>query len=284
MKNPDVEHLIQPLADVGEPSVPLGRLADSTSVENTIQRGVQRQRTVATGTVFGAFVGMTMGAVTGASCCWLTGLFDYFWPGVLIGTLAGPFAGALIGLMEREARGDLVRPDIATLICVFFSLLPALLIALQGVSAVRGKFSAYSLLGVVVAGPIAGLLIGGILDRAFEAALKKSWGVALAFAGAGVAICIGIVCLIEAVAYGPDPKEVSREAKALITLEWSKNPEARDAKIHNVTLVRRSRTKYTGFADVTFAGQPGRLILEALVEREMVEMNWTVEQMKERGR
>jgi hypothetical protein len=131
---------------------------------------------------------------------------------------------------------------------------------------------------------MAGLLIGGILDRAFEASLKKSWGVALAFAGAGVAICIGIACLIDAVAYGPDAKEVSREAKALITSDWSKNPEARDAKIHNVTLVRRGCTTYTGFADVTFAGHPGRRILEVLVEGGMVEMSWTVEPLKERGR
>jgi hypothetical protein len=284
MKNPDVEHRIQPLADVGEPSVPSGCIANSPSVENTIQRVEQRQRTVAPGTVFGAFVGMTMGAVTGAACCWLTGLFDFFWHGVLIGTLAGPFAGALIGLKERKARGDLVRADIATLICVVFSLLPALLIGLQGVSAVRGRFSGYSLLGPVFAGPMAGLLIGGILDRAFEAGLKKSWGVALAFAGAGVAICIGILCLIDAAAYGPDPNEVSRETRALITSEWSKNPEVRDAKIHNLTLVRRGRTTYTGFADVTFAGQPGRLILEVLVEGGMLEVSWTVEPLKERGR
>src|SRR5262245_46022039 len=141
MKNPDVEHQIQPLADVGEPSVPSGCIADSPSVEDTIQRGAQRPRTVATGADVGAFVGLPMGAVTGAACCWLTGLFDFLWHGVLIGTLAGPFAGALIGLKERKARGDLVRPDIATLICVVFSLLPAMLIGLQGMSAVRGKFS-----------------------------------------------------------------------------------------------------------------------------------------------
>src|SRR4051794_32424716 len=102
MKNPDDEHQIQPLPDTGEPPDPSRCVADSPSIEDMIQRGEQRQRTVATGTAFGAFVGLTMGAVVGAACCWLTGLFDLLWHGVLIGALAGPFAGAVIGFKERR--------------------------------------------------------------------------------------------------------------------------------------------------------------------------------------
>jgi hypothetical protein len=249
-----------------------------------IPGGDRGQRTLAAGTAFGAFVGLPMGAAVGAACCWLTGLFDFLWHGVLIGALAGPFAGALIGFTERKTRGDLVRPDVATIACVVFGLLPALLVGLQGLGFVTGGFSAYLLAGAVFAGPMGGLVVGGLLDRALEATLKKSWGAALALAGAGVAGCIAVVCLIDSLAYGPDPQEVGREARALIVSEWRKNPAWRDATIRHVTLVREGRRTYTGFADVTVAGQPGRLMLEALVEGRVLEVKWTAEPLTEPGR
>src|SRR5207237_596877 len=108
---------------------------------------------------------------------------------------------------------------------------------------------------------------------------------ALAFAITGVAICIGIVCLIDAVSYGPEPKEVARETRAIINLSWKGNPKAHDATIHNVSLVRKDRTTYTGFADVSFAGQRERLILQAVVEGGMLKkVSWTPDPLKERGR
>jgi MFS family permease len=284
MNNPDVEHPIQSQPDIGEPPARADGLAESLSVQDVMQRHEQRQRTVPAGTLFGALVGLFMGAVVGAACCWLTGRFPFFYQAVLIGALGGPIVGALIGLKERKTRGGLARPDIATFICVVYALLPSLLLVLQGVSGVRGRFSGYLLVGAVFAGPMIGLLVGGILDRAFEEYQKKSWGVALPFAVIGVAICIGLVCLFDAIAYGPDPKEVGRNVRTLLLSEWNKTPHVRDAGIDNVTLVRKDRTQYSGFADVTFAGRTERLLLEVVVEGEMLEVSWTNEPVGEPGR
>lgn len=194
-----------------------------------------------------------------------------------MGTLAGPIVGTLIGFTERKKRGDFVKPDIATIIGIVFGLLPALIFFFQGVSGVRGSFSLYSLVGAVFAGPMIGLVAGGILDRAFEEWQKRSWGVALAFAVMGVAVCIGLVCLFDALAYGPDPKEVARNTRKLLISEWNTSPNTPDAVIHNLTLVRKDRISYTGFADVSFSGHPQRFLLKVAVEGEMLEVSWSSE-------
>lgn len=242
MNNPEVEHRIQPRSDVGERPPSSGGITDSPSVQDSTPCGKRRQRTIAAGTVFGAFVGLPMGAALGAACCWLVGQFDFLSNGVLIGIFIGPMAGSFIGFTERKLRGDLVRPDTATFIGIVFGLFPALLVGLGGLSGVTGRFSGYLLLGAFFAGPMCGLLIGGILDRAFEESLKRAWGTAVTYAVLGIAVCIGLVCLIDAAAYGPDPKEVSRQAKKIITWQWSMDPELRDAAVQNVTLERKGRT------------------------------------------
>jgi len=224
-----------------------------------------------------------MGAVVGSACCWLAGEFHFFGPAVVIGILAGPIVGTLIGFMERKTRGELVRPDIATIIGIVYGLLPALLIFL-GLNSLSGRFSGYLFLGAIFAGPMIGLVLGGILDRAFEEYQRQTWGVALPFAVTGVAVCVGLVCLFDALAYGPDPKEVGRKTEALLISEWSKSPNNREAVIHNLTLVRKDRMSYTGFADATFSGRRQRLLLEVVVEGEMLEVSWSSEPEGEHDR
>jgi hypothetical protein len=126
-------------------------------------------------------------------------------------------------------------------------------------------------------GPLFGLVIGGVLDRAFEEGRNRSWGRALVFAIGGLALCIGAVYLIDAAAYGPDPEELSRKARALILSKWSKDPQLAGASIQTVTLVRQGRTAYTGQADATIDGQPARLVLEVLPKDGEFELRWTVE-------
>jgi hypothetical protein len=225
-----------------------------------------------------------MGAAVGAATCWLTGLFDFLWHGALLGTLAGPFAGGLIGFKERKARGDLVRPDIATIIGAVFGLLPGLLIGLQAMSLVRGRKSVYLFLGAVLVGPVCGLLIGGVLDRGFEAFLRRSWGRALVYGATGVGICLAVVCLIDSAAYGPAPEEVATEVRGLLLQEWGKSPDLGEMTIRKVTLARQGRRSYTGFADVTFAGQSERLTLGVLVEGGLLTVSWTAEALEEQGR
>jgi MFS family permease len=283
MNNAGEEHSIQPQPDGCEPPALSGGRAESLSTQEFIQCPEQRQRTVVPGTIFGTFVGLLMGAAVGAACCWLTGQFYFFRPSVLIGALAGPIVGMLIGFTERKTRGALVRPDIATLVGIVFGLLPALLFFGGGVSSVHGRFSGLLFVGAVFAGPMIGLVVGGILDRAFEEYLKKSWGVALPFGVTGVAICIGLVCLFDALAYSPDPQEVARTTGGILISDWSKSPDRRNAVIHHLTLVRKDRMSYTGFVEVTFSGRPQRLLLEVVVDGDMLEVSWRSEPEEEHG-
>jgi hypothetical protein len=252
------------------------------AIEDSSRRG-QRGGILATAALFGAFVGLAMGAVVGAAVRWITGEFDLLWSGVLIGALTGPFIGGLIGFAERWLRGNLIRPDLAAIICIVFGLLPAVLVGLQGLGGVRGRLSGYLLVGAVFVGPMTGLVIGGIFDRAFEAFLKRSWTAMLPFA-TGIAVCVGIVCLVDAAAYGPTPEEVATKAKASIALEWKSDPDARGAKIHGVNLVRKGRSAYTGFADVTVAGQRERRPLEAVVEGGWLIVRWTTQPQEAEAR
>ena len=252
-------------ADPGEQSSALENTADSTPADELIQ-GYRSQRTVRAGTVFGAIVGVLMGSVVGAGFCWVTGQFESLWQAVLAGALAGPFVGGFIGFRERKARGDSAKPDIAIFIFIVGGLLLGLLVGFLGIFAVRGKFSASLLLGAICGGPMIGLVIGGILDRAFEEWLKKSWVAASKFAVAGVGACIGIIYLVDFMGYGPDPDEVSRDAARVIRSEWSNDPNYQDAKVHQVTLSQTGRRKYAGFVEASIAGKPERLEIDVIVD------------------
>src|SRR5262245_52620191 len=170
----------------------------------------------------------------------------------------GAFGGAFIGALERQIRGDLVRPDVATLVCAIFGLVPALLVFLQGMGAVAGRLALCLSMGLVCMGPLIGLLVGAIFDRAFDARLRKSWGAALVFAVVRTAACLGLVWGFDALSYGPDPEEIPRRTRASIVTHWRKDPGMQDAKIDKLTLHRTGRTTYAGFVEATVAGFPER--------------------------
>jgi hypothetical protein len=135
----------------------------------------QALQTMPSGMLFGGFVGLLMGSLVAAACCWISGLMDFVRGWVLAGALVGSMSGFFIGIHERKRHGDLPKTNLATIICMVFGLLPALLIALGGIGLVRGKFSGLLCLGAVSAGPMAGLLIGGLLDRIYEGFLQRRW-------------------------------------------------------------------------------------------------------------
>src|SRR5207249_1155544 len=88
--------------------------------------------------LFGACAGLVLGALTGATCCWLVDTVDFFWRGVIIGAGLGPCAGAFLGYLEQSRRGGLGRPDIATHTGAILGLMPGVLIALSGAGTVSG--------------------------------------------------------------------------------------------------------------------------------------------------
>lgn len=246
--------------------------------EKPIPGSEPAQRSLLTVAVFGAFTGLLMGAIVGAACCWLTRQYDLLRAAVAMASLAGALLGAVLGIFLewRVPRGK-PRPDLATVICLVFSLLPALLILLQGIGLVVGGISPWRLAGAVCAGPMAAWMIGAMLDRGLEARQQKSWGEALGFVVVAVAACSAIVWLLDDTAYGPDPDELAWQARNMLEEDWRKHPVLRDALIRKVTLVRDGRWTYKGHVDVTLAGQAQRVPLEARVHGEILKVRVTGE-------
>jgi len=193
---------------------------------------------------------------------------------VLAGAVIGTLGGTIIGIKERKSRGDLVRPDIATFICVGYGLLPALLILLQGVGAVRGRLSGYVLFGAAFAGPMAGLLIGAFLDRAYEAGQRKSWGAALTFGIAGMAAWFGLGLFVHRMMEGPDPDELAKEVRSFLVQDWRKRPEMESLKIQKVSLVRVRNMEYAGLVDALEAGQVAQFSIRVTVEGQGFMVEW----------
>jgi MFS family permease len=268
MKDHDPDHRIQPLASLDSESTPRMGETDPPLLDNPEQPGKWNLKRPYAGMLFGAFAGLIAGSTAGAASCGLAGLSGSFWQIVLVGAVAGPLGGALIGIKERRARGNLVRPDIATIICVIYGLVPALLLVLGGIGLVKGKFTGYLFLGVVSAGPMLGLLVGGILDRAYEATFKKSWGTALGSSCAALAVCTAMVLIFARATSPPDPEEVVPKVKRLILREWKKKPELRGATIQEITLVHNGGKEYTGFIMATIRGQAERFSLKVILEED----------------
>jgi hypothetical protein len=254
--DPNSKEKIQPLPSGDAPSMPSAALTDLPG-HDALARRKKGLGHVASGMVFGALVSLLMGPLVGEACCWLGGRDDLLWKGILIGVGIGPFGGAIIGLIERKRRGDLVRPDVATMIGVFFGWLPGLLSMPLGFTC--------GLLEIMVIGPILGFLIGAILDRGYEAQGKNSWGAALGFVVTGMAACVGIGLFMIAMPLGPDPAELARKAKSHILEQWRKDPQMHDATIQTVTLVRHTGQHYSGSFEATIGGRPARFALKVKV-------------------
>jgi hypothetical protein len=217
--------------------------------------------------LFGVFAGLLLGGVVGAVSCWLVGLFESLWQWVLIGALIGPFGGAIIGTKTVKAQGELIFPDIATYIgAIYGSLLTLLLVIGGGTAGVSARLAAFLGVGSILTGPMAGLLVGAILDRAYEASLKKSWGKALGYGGTGIVICVGIVWSIAMMSSRTDPKVVADKARTMILKEWQTKPELRGATIEKITLVHKGDNIYTGVVEARVGGVLEQLTLEVFYE------------------
>src|SRR5262249_20665376 len=102
----------------------------------------------------------------------LVGQSDSFGIGALAGGVIGSLGGGCLGARHRKGRRDPLTSEVGTTVCMTYALLPALLILLGGLDVVRGKFSGLLVLGAACAAPMGGLLVGGVLDRAYEGALR----------------------------------------------------------------------------------------------------------------
>jgi hypothetical protein len=88
----------------------------------------------------------------------------------------GTIGGGILGVRHRRGRNDLISSELGTTVCILYALLPALLILLGGTGIIRGKLFGMLALGAAFAGPMAGLLVGGLLDRIYEGILRRRQG------------------------------------------------------------------------------------------------------------
>jgi hypothetical protein len=85
------------------------------------------------------------------------------------GALLGAGGGVLFVVLERALRGPTAGVALGAVLGVLFGLVPALMILLRG-NAGGGKMLA----GLVFAPLAAGLILGGLLDRCFEALARPA--------------------------------------------------------------------------------------------------------------
>lgn len=134
--------------------------------------------------------GIPMGAVALGVCAWMLDYGDYVWQIAGAGALIGAVIGVIVGQIERQIRGELSKPDIATYLGMILGLFPGILV-LGGIFGFIGSGGAtvYIWTSLFLAGPMSGLLIGAMLDRANEFASKRNWISAILLACAAVAAC-----------------------------------------------------------------------------------------------
>jgi hypothetical protein len=118
---------------------------------------------------YGAAAGLLLGMVDGALLHYIT---DVATPheATLWGGAAGSAAGPVIVVLGRAVRGPSAITSLGTVLGLLYGIVPGLAVLYQSifVNRVVGK---WNLAGLVMASSMLGLLVGGVLDRCFDAAV-----------------------------------------------------------------------------------------------------------------
>ncbi|MFL5328198.1 MAG: hypothetical protein ACJ8C4_04730 [Gemmataceae bacterium] len=99
----------------------------------------------------------------------MIGLIDHWIPFAIVGGGVGAIAGILIAMWRNKTYGEAPNPDIATFTGVICGIIPGVLIVIGGGGVAGPKLVGGSAFGP----PMAGLLIGAILDRWYENRLRR---------------------------------------------------------------------------------------------------------------
>jgi hypothetical protein len=130
-------------------------------------------------------------------------------------------------------------------------------------------------IGAVFTGPAVGLLLGAMLDRAYEAKLRNSRGEALRYGVAGVAVPAGLLWALAVAAAHADPAEVARASRDVIVWRWSAKPELRGARVVAVSVDYKGAGVYEGWVDATVDGRAERLRLRVVYDDQVRELSLT---------
>lgn len=233
----------------------------------------QRRRRI-WGVLFGAFVGLLTGPAVAGVTCWLTDWYEGLTLAVCVGAAIGPLGGAAVGLREPKGRGIVVRPDIATMICAGYGVLPALLMFAASIGTLGAGFSVLAGVGLACIGPMLGMLIGAVFDRAYEAMLQKAWIAGLLRCAVGAAVCAAITAGAFIAPYGPDPEDLARDARQAVREQWHQQGIV-TVLIRSLTVERVRGRQYTGVVDAVLDGQRARFRLAITVDGP--EYTWTLD-------
>jgi hypothetical protein len=113
---------------------------------------------------YGGLAGLVLGALHGALLHYISGVASPKETGIW-GIALGAAAGTLLG---RTLRGPATGMWLGTTLGLLYGIVPGLTVLYQSII-VNRIIGPWSLTGLFMACPMAGLLIGGVLDRCFEA-------------------------------------------------------------------------------------------------------------------
>lgn len=137
-----------------------------TIVGSTLIRLEQKNRL--TCRWFGVVTGIAAGAAAFWSCCWFVGRLDVsataLFAGAFVGAVVGFIVGSYYGVHHAKRGG----PDVASAIVSGFGIVPGILVLTSALGLVHGRVSGFMAVGAACAFPMAGMLIGGVLDRLYE--------------------------------------------------------------------------------------------------------------------
>jgi hypothetical protein len=120
----------------------------------------------------GAATGTVLGAANGALCHIIVDAGESPLVAGLCGSGLGFAGGIVFILLRRAVWGPHIGVVIGTVLGPLYGIAPALAVLYQSI-VVNRVVGRWSLTGLVMAGPMAGLIFGGLLDRISDAIIAR---------------------------------------------------------------------------------------------------------------
>jgi MFS family permease len=206
----------------------------------------------------------------GAATCYVVGEWDHLETSVLLGAVLGALVGIAIVFVYRFRTGAGPRQDVGAVAGMIIGLSPAMIIVLK----LAGELSGSLIAAAAFVGPMTGLLLGALLDRATDELRDRRWGAAFVFGGVSVGLCAGLVLFIDSAAYGSPPEEVAEVVRKLITASWRDDPLMEGADIDNLQIRRDGRRSYRGTFNTAIAGFDMPFELQAWDDGDAIRVQW----------
>lgn len=231
-------------------------------------------RSTRSGAASGLVIGALLGGLSGMATCWLMGSPDYLSLSGMIGIGVGAVFGAVIGRIERRRQGEISRGDAASIIGCIFGLAPSVLVFILGGGGIHNRLTTYAMVGMTMFGPMAGLVIGGLFDRAAEAFRHRTRREAATSALIGLAACTLLGWFLATSPLHPDLALITRRTKSLMIEQWRLDPLTNDATIQDAKLIRERDGLYEGIVHATIDGRAKRFAVIVEVNGNELRASW----------